>query len=113
MDLGPYEDKLREMLLSGDPGPAAYFPCVLTSYKRTGLPTGIISAPLKSRVDNGKTMYAFNIAGMLYIFRIVEDEQLDWVLEISLNENGDVRIPHASKESAAHFFNKILGGKVF
>ena len=47
VDLGPYEEKLRVALLSGDPGPVGYFPCVLTSYKRTGLPAGMISAPRK------------------------------------------------------------------
>lgn len=113
VDLGLYEEKLRVMLLSGDPGPATRFPCILTSYKRTGIPTGVISAPRKSRLADGRIMYVFVIAGMMYVFRVVEEEWTDWILEATVNEKGDMQIPHVPKESAAHLFNKLFGANVF
>lgn len=113
VDLGPYEDKLRKMLLAGDPGSSGYFPCVLTSYRRSVMPTGMISSPLKSRLADGKLMYVFLIAGMMYVFRVVENEQTDWILEAAVKEKGEMKIPDAPQESAARLFNKVLGKEVF
>lgn len=113
VDLGPYEKKLRIMLLTGDPGPSGTYPCVLTNYKRTRIPGQVVHAPLKGRLDDGKIIYAFIISGMMYTFRVVEDEQTDWILEATIHEDGEMQMIHMPKESAARLFNKLLGQNIF
>lgn len=113
VNLGPHEEKLRLSLLSGDPGASASYPCIMNSYQRTGLPTGVISAPRKSRFVDGKIIYSFIISGMIYVFRITEDETTDWILEVTIKENGAMQIPHLTRESANGLFNSLLGQEVF
>ncbi|TAK58643.1 hypothetical protein EPO14_02300 [Patescibacteria group bacterium] len=113
VDLGPYEEKLRQVLISGNPGSSANFPCVLTSYKRTSIPSKVVVAPIKSRFEDGKIIYSFIISGFMYVFKIIENEKTDWVLEATINEKGEMQVPHTPKESATRLFNAILGQAVF
>ncbi|MDB5244533.1 MAG: hypothetical protein JWN18_403 [Parcubacteria group bacterium] len=113
VNLGPYEEKLRIALVTGDPGPSDSFPCIVNNYIRTGLPHGVIAAPRESRFIDGKRIYTYVIAGMIYIFHITERETFDWILEAAVNENGEMRIPHMSQGTTGALFNKLLGADIF
>ena len=49
----------------------------------------------------------------MYVFRSVENEQMDWILEAAVNENGDMQVPHTPKDSAVRLFNTLLGEDIF
>ena len=110
--LGPYEEKLRQMIINSDPGPATYFPCIISSYRRQKLPTQIISEPRKFRFD-GKISYSFLICGVLYVFKTIENETTPWVLESIINESGDLKVLHAKEDVAKGLLNKLFGKEMF
>jgi hypothetical protein len=110
--LGPYEEKLRQMIINSDPGPAMYLPCIISSYRKQKLPTQIISEPRKFRFD-GKTAYAFLISGVLYVFKIIENETTPWVLESIINENSNLIVLHAKEDVAKRLLNKLFAREIF
>lgn len=90
--LGPHEDKLRNIILSGNPGPISLYPCIITTYRRfKEIPHQLIVRPWKQRLDN-IISYSFLVSGMMYIFKITEEEKTEWILETTINKQGRVKI---------------------
>lgn len=111
--LGPDEDKLRSMILCGEPGPATSFPCIITSYrKHKDIPSDLIVAPRKVILDQ-TTTYNFLANGLWYSYRATESESIDWVLEAALNEQGNMKIVHIPVNQAKEMLNNILGFNIF
>ncbi|MDD5016083.1 MAG: hypothetical protein PHW73_13485, partial [Atribacterota bacterium] len=95
VDLGSYGEKIRHMILTGNPGKVGDFPCIVTSYRKSTLPKEIIAEPRKIKLDhffNYSYGYPFLIDGFLYIFKIIENDQTDWILEAAINENGEMKV---------------------
>jgi hypothetical protein len=112
VSLGPYEEKIRQMIINNDAGSEEIFPCVLLSYRKTSLPEKIIMAPKKIRLNN-KIGYYFMIAGIVYIFIVSEKEQTDWILEAAIKNNGGMKLIFGEEESARKMLNKFLGVQLF
>ncbi len=112
VSLGPYEEKIRQMIINDDAGPEEKFPCILLTYRNTKLPEKIIMAPKKIRLNN-KIGYTFLIAGILYIFIVSEKEETDWILEAAIKQNGGLKLIFGEEESAKKMFNKFMGVQWF
>lgn len=113
INLGSYEEKLRQMILSGDPGKQMDFPCLINSYKsETDLPHQVISQPLPSKGQDGKTMVSILIGGMWYMFAVALDFDSDWMAEAVINEQGEMKMIHMPRDSAERLLSKSFGLRV-
>jgi len=108
VNLGPYEDVMRKMILEGDPCLGGDFPCIITSYRKQNLPKELVAEPRKIRLDQ-RIGYSFLIGGFLYIFKIIKGDQTDWVLEAAVNANGEAKIIHTTKNQAADLLASYFG----
>jgi len=82
--LGPYEEKIRQMLLERNPGPQMLFPCIVTLLKS---PVRLIAPPAKGRYA-GHTTYQFIITNVALWFFISNRTEQEPMLEAALMENG-------------------------
>jgi len=105
--LGPYEEKLRKMIYSGDPGPENSYTCFITSFRKYITPQQMIMNPKKIELE-GKTGYLFFISGFLYIFKITERENQAWFLDASINKQGAIKILDTPEEKAREIIGKFL-----
>lgn len=112
VSLGAYEEKIRRMLLNGDPGKANAYPCVISSYRKRDLPNEIIADPKKITTD-GTLSFSFLVSGMLLVYKITENEQTDWVLEAAIKESGEMLIPHIPRDRAMGLLNRYFNKKMF
>jgi hypothetical protein len=68
--LGPYQEKVRQMLLTGDPGTQDLFPILLFSWEMDNtIPHEFTGKPGINRKEKG-VRYIFPIAGVSYIFHV-------------------------------------------
>ncbi|MDD4531245.1 MAG: hypothetical protein PHH21_00885 [Candidatus Pacebacteria bacterium] len=111
VSLGPYEEKIRQMILNNNPRLPGDFPCVMISYRKRNFPNKLIMEPKRTRI-NEKNGYHFLIGGISYIFKIIEDDKTDWLLESVINEKGEFKVLHATEDQAKKSINKILGVEV-
>lgn len=111
ISLGPYEEKIRKMLLSGDPGAASAYPCVMSSYKKHDLPAGVIGEPRK--IKKGSNAFVFLINGIIYYFYVTHKTAKDWVLEAAINEQGEMKLIHTPEENSKKILNSFFGAELF
>ena len=110
--LGPYEEKIRIMLLSGNPGLPESYPCIISTWRKNNLPNELIRKPAKHCMDD-LIMYDFPISGFMYLFRVTEKERKDWALEATVNPDGRLKVMYMTEESARKYLNKGFGRTVF
>jgi len=109
--LGPYEEKLRSVLLAEDPGPAHAYPCVMSTYRNHKLPVEIVGEPRK--ITRGGAAYSFLINGVLYYFYITHKSTKDWVLEAAINKAGELRVVHMPERESKKILNSYFGADLF
>jgi hypothetical protein len=108
--LGPFEEIIREMIIKNDAKRQMDFPCIISTYRQNkNLPHQIISQPRKSRNNAGKTMYSIIIEGFLYTFIVTLDNKDDFVKEIVINEEGEIKILHIEDEVAGKLLIRSFG----
>lgn len=113
VDLGPYEEKLRRMILEGNPGYKNSYPCIIVSYRNIRkIPYKMLIKPRKTRIDNIIT-YIFTIAGFFYFFKIIESESNEWILDKVIDRKGQLKILHTPKDKGAKMINSLLGDDIF
>jgi len=112
VSLGPYEERLRQMLLNEDPGQQMTFPCVILTYLNIkDLPSDIVAQPARAKVDSG-TVYKFMIGGMIYIFAVTKQITPDWFAEAAINSQGEMKIMFASPQLARNMLGNMMGLKL-
>ena len=112
VSLGPYEDKIREMILNSDPGEPLDFPCFISTYKNIkDLPDGFIGQPKKYRTGNilGHTFF---IGGFVYIFLVSKIKKPDWLSEVAINKDNEMSIVHMNRENAKELINHFMQAKL-
>jgi len=110
VDLGPYEEIIRKMIIDNDPQRQIDFPCIICSYRHNkGLPYQVVSQPRKFRNNKGKTQYSILIGGILYIFIIAQNYVDDVVKEAVINENGEIKILHIESDQAGKILSRSFG----
>ncbi len=102
------EETIRKMLFDEKAGSQEAFPCVLSSSRRSEIASQMIVSPHRFSF-NKKDGYAFLIAGMTYIFLVNEHEKTDWILEATVNLNGDMKIIHSTGYFIERQLNNIFG----
>lgn len=112
VSLGSFEEKIRQMLMSEDPGAASAYPCFISTYKRVKLPTEVVGEPRKVKSRNG-TSYAFLIHGTLYYFFVSHKIKKPWILEAAINEKGELRLVHIPEQSGKKLLNSYFGKDIF
>lgn len=107
VQLGPYETKIRRMLLKGIPGDEFLIPCVFTliTLKNEFLPS-LIFQPILTKSDFSH-VYNCVICGILFSF-VIKDRIIGFPFEkISLNKLG--KLPIISKEvSSIPFLHEAI-----
>ncbi len=113
--LGPYEEKIRNMILNRDPGSYDQFGCMWSTIKNhTELPHDLISEPVMARQTNGISCH-FYISGFDLLF-LVSDylrHSMKQFHETLLNEKGVMKIYHLDKSLAKENLNWMLNNKIF
>lgn len=70
VNLGPYEDAIREMILNGEPEEENKFPILIVSWLNdTSMPSDLAGQPGINKKEKG-VRYVFPIAGVTYVFHI-------------------------------------------
>ncbi len=112
--LGPHEEIIREMILSGNPGRQTDYPCLISTYLNSNneLPSDIVGQPQRIKNNDG-FKYSFLIRGFVYMFFVSKHNIPDWIRENAIKENGEISIPHISKETGSKILNHYLGIEMF
>lgn len=108
VSLGPYEEEIRNMILSGNPGRPGDFPCIISSYLKTSFPKEIVAEPRRIRLD-GFIAYSFLIGGLLYNVKVIKNDRTDWVLESTVNESNEMKIIHIPEQWTKELLESYLG----
>lgn len=112
--LGPHEEIIRKMILSGNPGEQLDYPCFISTYlnNKDKLSPDFIGQPVRVKNSDG-TKYAFLIGGFVYMFFISNHNTPAWVSENAVNTDNRMLIPHMSEEMGVEILNYFLGIKMF
>jgi hypothetical protein len=110
--LGPHEERIRQMLLNGDPGEQLKYPCLMMTYRHLKeYPGDIVTQPSRSRV-NGGHIYKFLIGGMIYIFFISKHAIPPALMDVAINPKGEMKIIHSSPRLARKALGNMIGLKL-
>jgi hypothetical protein len=113
VSLGPHEERIRSMIIGNNPDTKKVFPCVISSAHEGGdLVNGIIFQPRKNHF-NHRVNYTFFIGGLFYFFRINDREEEGWFYDVTVNEEGGLKIIHLTKEHIRHIINPAIGRPLF
>ena len=96
------------MILTNNPPAAEDFPCLIVSHREFYLFKKLIMSPVKIRLDQ-RIGYYFLIGGFIYIFKIILNTKNDWVMDATINEDGEAKIIHATEENSLSLLNNQLG----
>lgn len=83
VQLGPYEDPIRRMLLQGDPGAKSDYPCIIFLYREPG----VILPPIRQRL-NGHLMYHFILTTVQVWFLVSGHVAQERIVSVALSEDG-------------------------
>lgn len=113
VDLGPYEEEIRSMILNNNPKSPMDFPCFISSYRNyKTLPYELIGQPRRYRHSN-ILGYSFLIGGLLYIFLISRRDKPDYISEVAINENNEISIVHMGENNAKKILNYYMQKEFF
>jgi len=108
VQLGPHEERIRQMLFNGDPGDQLQYPCLIMTYLHLrDYPGKVIAQPSWS-MGGGRHVYTFLISGMIYLFFISQDVIPPESKDFFLNPKGEIKIIHLTPQLA----RKALGSMI-
>jgi hypothetical protein len=109
VQLGPHEERIRQMLPDSDPGEQLEYPClIMTSLHLKEHPNDIVAQPSHARV-NGGHVYKFLIGGLFYIFFISKHIIPSDLSDVAINSDGEVKIIHFPPRLASKALGSMLG----
>ena len=112
VQLGPHEERIRQMLLNTDPGEQLKYPCLIMTYRHLKeYPEDIVAQPSRSRV-NGGHIYKFLIGGMIYIFFISKHAIPPALMDVAINPKGEMKIIHSPPRLARRALGSMIGVKL-
>lgn len=111
-----YGERIREMLLTGNPGKVNDFPFMIKTYRQEKLPHQMILEPLKFKIrdhktgiENHRTSYVFIISGLIISYRIAENESEKWLVEPSIQKNNSLLLIHSPEQQIKSLLQKYFG----
>jgi len=108
IDLGPYAEIIRKMIVDSDPGDEEQFETCIIYYNEKALPSKSIVTPRKIKY-NGNTSYHFLINHMSIWFNISNQSKLELFKHSGLKPNNTMAIYVAQGEKAKELFKKSTG----
>ena len=88
VNLGPHEEKLRQMILNEKPGTASEYPCLMSAITHENqVVDGLIIQPTQIRFES-HTCYQLITGGLLWIFFVSSHAPTADVMEWVLHEDG-------------------------
>ena len=100
-----HAERLRRMLLAGDPGPASDYPCVLHATYMNAAPAAVILSPLAYKHE-GYHQYGFTFGGFHWLYVVASHDVGHPVLKLALQDDGRFLL------TASDFTKTHLGGRV-
>ncbi|MFA4880953.1 MAG: hypothetical protein WC650_05015 [Candidatus Doudnabacteria bacterium] len=108
VDLGQYQELIRQMLINNNPKDPMDFPCLISTYKSIrDLPSEIVGQPIKYR-SNNILGYTFLIGGFIYIFFVSNKNKPAWLSEIIISKNNEMSIVHLDRNNAKNIINHFF-----
>ncbi len=105
ISLGPHEETIRQMILNNDAKKDDDYPCWISTYRNNAdAPIETVGQPMRQK-DNKGTRYTFLLSGILFMFFISKHALPDFISEMGINIQGELRITHMTREQTS----KLLG----
>ena len=92
VDLGPYEEKLRLLLIAEDPGDEDHIPCAVTGVLMEGKPGNWFLPPDRIRAL-GQHCYRIVISGILFLFFVSNQKPPKEAMEHFIKKDTSFTIP--------------------
>jgi hypothetical protein len=92
VDLGPYAEKIRQMLLAGDAGDETQIPCAVTGVLMNGQPGNWFVPPDRVKIL-GQHCYRIVICGMLFMFFVSNQKPPTETMEYFIKRDTSLTIP--------------------
>ncbi len=92
VSLGPYEEKIRLMLVTDDPGDEWYIPCLVTGVLFDGKPGNWFVPPDRVRAL-GQNCYRLVICGMLFMFFVTNQKPPVEAMQYFVKRDSSLTIP--------------------
>lgn len=109
VQLGPHEERIRQLLLNSEPGRQLEYPCLMMTYLHLKeYPGDLVAQPSQARV-NGGYVYKFLIGGIIYIFFISKTTIFPELKDIVVNTEGEIRIIHSPPDLAERALGSMVG----
>ncbi len=109
VDLEDSEDRVRLMLLDGDPGGPYDFGCVIIAMNHLDeIPSDLVAGPTSVQSENGQ-VFKFLINGLLYLFFEHEADVPAGLKDAILTEEGELVVIYASPQIARRVSKDLLG----
>lgn len=102
VDLGPHEDKIRQLLLASDPDKPWHYGCIVAALRQPGSLRGMVKFPGKLRIE-GYYAYHLVACGLVWFFIVSSHTEQFSGKDLFMSEAGDLPI-HVSTETAKDFF---------
>lgn len=117
IDLGPHEDTIRTMLLTGEAGNPNTYPCVITAVYCDASSTAnpevpLIVEPERLRDESGVHIYRFFFGSCDWMYFVAKHlpKGQDWWMDGAINRAGEMKIRMVPLEKAG-YLRRLLGGK--
>ncbi|ACL04919.1 hypothetical protein Dalk_3229 [Desulfatibacillum aliphaticivorans] len=111
VNLGPHEERIRQMLINSEPGDQLKYPCLIMTYLHTKkYIEEIVAQPSRARV-NGGYVYTFPIGGMVYVFFVSEHIIPGSLKDLSISPKGELKIRHSSPCLSRRIIGSMVGAR--
>lgn len=109
VELGTHAERLRELLVSGEPGPPSRYGCLMFGLKLEDAVLTLISHPGRIKV-HGNIAYRFVFGGFLWIFVVTGHQLPTSLTRLFLQPNGDAffLVRDAAEMRYLHNFTRKL-----
>lgn len=108
IQLGPYEEPIRKMILLGDPGRAEDYPIILLSWlMEDSVAHDFVAQPSKNRAEGG-IRYVFIIAGMTYVFHVSPNSIEPKLMPFSIFPSGMFSVLYTPKGKGKQLFQSYF-----
>lgn len=109
VNLGPYEDAIRQMVLTGDPGEAEKFPILMMTWLNDkSFSTDVVGQPGVNRREKG-VRYIFIVAGITYVFHVSPTSLRPDLKEFILLASNEIQIIHIPLGKTRELFHSYFG----
>lgn len=109
VNLGPYEERIRTMILEGDPGRAEDFPILMMSWLADdSISHDFVGQPGINRATQG-IRYVFPIAGITYVYHVSPNSMLPQLMPFTLFPSNVGTVLYIPKGKGGELFKTYFG----